>query len=284
MLATGSKTLCRNLAVRSRQQLQSSSSLQKYAFHASAAASAKLAVEEMADKVNLQGRKVLVRVDLNAPLDENNQVLDDSRLRAILPTTQFLRERGANVILCSSFGQHLQSNSGSSLAPVVQPLEQLLQTKIWKLNDCVGPEVQAAAKQLTAQGSQSQVVLLENTLMHPGESQNSPEFSQQLASVADYYVNEAFSSVEQAHASSAGVAQHMKLCATGYVLEQELQLVAANGNAVEQLPGVAALTETYHARRFPFWSISFASMFGYFVVPALLENIPTSIHILHLAH
>jgi len=193
-------------------------------FHTTPVSSAKLSVEGLAERVDLQGENVLVRVDLNVPLAKDNvTVTDDTRLRAILPTTKFLLEQGANVILCSHFGRPkgeiIETGKNGRLTPCVQPLEELLGRPVLKMDDCVGPEVEEAANQL----KDSQVMLLENTRFHKGETKNDPELSKGLGQLADYFVMDAFGTAHRAHSSTAGVTEFMKLNAAGYLMEKELK-------------------------------------------------------------
>ena len=157
--------------------------------------------------------------------DDVLNVTDDTRLRAIVPTTKFLLEQGANVILCSHFGRPkgeiVETGKNGRLTPVVKPLEALLGTSVLKMNDCIGPEVEAAAKELTK--GKSQVMLLENTRFHKGETKNDPELSAGLGALADYFVMDAFGTAHRAHSSTEGVTKHMKLNAAGYLMEKELK-------------------------------------------------------------
>jgi phosphoglycerate kinase len=191
-------------------------------FHVSRATSAKLSVQQLAEKVVLAGTNVLVRVDLNAPLDKNNTVTDDTRLRAIVPTTKFLLEKGANVILMSHFGRPkgeiIETGKNGRLTPVLAPLEALLGTSITKVNDCIGSEVEDVVSKMKG----GQVVLLENTRFHAGETKNDPVLSAGLGKLADYFVMDAFGTAHRAHSSTAGVTEHMKLNAAGFLMEKEL--------------------------------------------------------------
>lgn len=150
-------------------------------------------------------------------------VTDDTRLRAIVPTTQFLLQQGANPILCSHFGrpkgQVIETGKNGRLTPVVKPLEALLGKPVKKVNDCVGPEVEAAAEAL----GEGEILLLENTRFHAGETKNDPELAAGLGKLADYFVMDAFGTAHRAHSSTAGVTAHTKLNAAGYLLAKELQ-------------------------------------------------------------
>eukprot|EP00594_Rhizosolenia_setigera_P019295 CAMPEP_0178954526 /NCGR_PEP_ID=MMETSP0789-20121207/9041_1 /TAXON_ID=3005 /ORGANISM="Rhizosolenia setigera, Strain CCMP 1694" /LENGTH=437 /DNA_ID=CAMNT_0020635941 /DNA_START=45 /DNA_END=1358 /DNA_ORIENTATION=- len=210
----------------SRVVSQSFSKSRKVAgFHSTSLALDKLNVEGLAEKVNLEGQNVLMRVDLNVPLSKEDDVTvtDDTRLRAIVPTTKFLLEKGANVILCSHFGRPkgeiIEKGKNGRLTPVVPHLEKLLGVQVTKVDDCMGTEVEDAAKGLT----KSDVLLLENTRFYKGETKNDPELSAGLGKLADYFVMDAFGTAHRAHSSTAGVASHMKLSAAGYLLDKELK-------------------------------------------------------------
>ena len=201
-----------------------------HGFHSSVPADmAKLNVEDLASRVDLAGQNVLMRVDLNVPLSKEDDVTvtDDTRLRAIVPTAKFLLEKGANVILCSHFGrpkgQVIETGKNGRLNPVVEPLKELLGVDVQKVSDCVGPEAEEAAAHL-AKGK-GQVLLLENTRFHAGETKNDPALAAGLGKLADYFVMDAFGTAHRAHSSTAGVADHMKLSAAGYLLDKELQFL-----------------------------------------------------------
>ncbi|KAL7545494.1 hypothetical protein ACHAWF_008844 [Thalassiosira exigua] len=203
----------------------SSSSVPRRPFHAAPPSRAKLNVEGLASKVDLSGRNVLVRVDLNVPLSKEDDVTvtDDTRLRAVVPTTKFLLEKGANVVLCSHFGrpkgQVIETGKNGRLTPVVEPLKALLGTDVRKVDDCVGAEVEAAARSLKG----GEVLLLENTRFRAGETKNDPELAAGLGKLAEYFVMDAFGTAHRAHSSTAGVTEHVKLSAAGYLLDKELK-------------------------------------------------------------
>jgi phosphoglycerate kinase len=171
------------------------------------------------DDLNVKGKRVLMRVDFNVPLDENLNVRDDFRIRAALPTIQKLLNDGARLILMS----HLGRPKGKvvpemSLRPVAERLQKYLKNKVYFAPDCIGVEVKSLAFSL----ADGEVLLLENLRFHPEEEKNDPEFSAKLAELGDIYVNDAFGTSHRAHASTAGVTDHIAVRAAGYLLEKEL--------------------------------------------------------------
>jgi len=171
------------------------------------------------DSVDLANKRVFVRVDFNVPLDSNGTISDDSRIVAALPTINKLIEQGSKIIL----GSHLGRPKGKkvpemSLAPVAKDLSEKLGRPVAFAEDCIGDEVKAAAEALEP----GQVLLLENLRFHEGEEKNDPEFTKQLASVAEAYVNDAFGTAHRAHASTAGVCDFLSPKVAGYLIEKEL--------------------------------------------------------------
>jgi phosphoglycerate kinase len=179
-------------------------------------ATAAFAKQRVADLELAEGATVLVRVDFNVPLD-GGEVTDDARIRAALPTIEGLRERGARLVLCSHLGRPKGHDPETSLRPVSRRLEELLGTKVHQAPEVIGPEVRRGVARLRPGG----VLVLENTRWEPGETENDPELAQELASLADAYVNDAFGAAHRAHASSAGVAEHLP-SAAGLLLEREV--------------------------------------------------------------
>lgn len=185
--------------------------------------------------IDVRGKKVLVRVDFNVPLsskDPNDSitVTDDTRIRAALPTLNYLLDRDAALILCSHLGRPSSpEDTQFSMAPVAAQLSHLLGLPVATVKDVVGESVSAAASRLQPKD----VLLLENTRFHPGEKKNDPELAAQLAALADLYVNDAFGSAHRAHASTEGVAQAIRAkggaAVAGFLMEKELQ---ALGTAV----------------------------------------------------
>ena len=171
--------------------------------------------------LDVAGKKVLVRVDFNVPFDDKGNISDDTRIRASLETIKYLLEHKAAVILMAHLGRPKgQVNPKYSLAPVAKHLGKLLSKKILFAADCVGPEAKAAAKKLKA----GHVLLLENLRFHKEEEKNDMEFAEQLASLADLYVNDGFGVSHRAHASVEGVT-HFLPAAAGFLLEKEIEYV-----------------------------------------------------------
>jgi len=169
--------------------------------------------------VDVREKRVLARVDYNVPLEpETRRILDDSRIRATLPTVDYLREQRARVILCSHLGRPRgQVMESMRLAPTAARLSELLGTAVATADDCVGPAVEEAARSLKP----GELLLLENLRFHPEEEENDRAFARALASLADLYVNDAFGAAHRAHASTAGVAAHLPAVA-GFLMEKEL--------------------------------------------------------------
>lgn len=168
--------------------------------------------------IDLRGKRALVRVDFNMPI-ENGVIQDDTRIRAALPTIQYLLDAGASVILCSHLGRPKDKpESKYSLKPVADYLGTLISAPVKFSEECVGSKAEAAAKALKP----GEMLLLENTRFYPGETKNDAEMAKQLAALADVYVNDAFGSAHRAHASTEGVA-HFLPAVAGFLMEKEIK-------------------------------------------------------------
>jgi len=168
--------------------------------------------------VAVAGKRVLVRVDFNVPLDKAGQITDDTRIRAAVPTIQFLRDKGAKIILCSHLGRpKAKVVDEFRLTPAAKRLSELLGVPVVKTEDCVGAEVERTVAAMKA----GDVVLLENLRFHAEEEANDAEFARKLASLADVYVNDAFGTAHRAHASTEGVT-HFLPAVAGFLMEREI--------------------------------------------------------------
>lgn len=172
------------------------------------------------DEVDLQGKRVFMRVDFNVPLDKERRVKDDLRIRAVLPSIQKVLESGGRLILASHLGRPKGKVAPEfSLAPAAEQLSKLMSRPVALAPDCIGPEVDKMAAQLSA----GELLLLENLRFHPEEEKNDPGFSKLLAALADVYVNEAFAASHRAHASVEGITKFAPVCAAGYQLQKEIE-------------------------------------------------------------
>ncbi len=176
--------------------------------------------------IKVKGKKVLVRVDFNVPM-EDGQLTDDTRIEAALPTINYLIDEGAKVILMAHFGRPKgQVNEELRLDPVAKVLADKLGKTVVKTDTTVGAEPREAVSKMEA----GDVVLLENTRFNPGEKKNDPEFAKQLAELADVYVNDAFGATHRAHASTAGVTEYVDEAVAGFLIQNELETM---GKAVK---------------------------------------------------
>lgn len=189
------------------------------------------------EDIDVSGKKVLVRVDFNVPLDENGNITDETRIKAALPTIKYLLEHNAAVILCSHLGRPKgEFNMKYSLAPVAKRLKEIFgEDKVVFASDVIGESAKKAVDGLKP----GNIVLLENLRFHKEEEKNDPAFAKALADYADIYVNDAFGTAHRAHASTAGVAEYLPAVA-GYLIGKELSVM---GKALDnpERPFVAIL-------------------------------------------
>ena len=172
------------------------------------------------DDLDLKGKRVFMRVDFNVPLDRQRRITDDFRIRAVLPSIHKVIDSGGRLILASHLGRPKGKVADEfSLRPVAEYLSNLLANPVPFASDCVGTEVKKQASLL----KEGEALLLENLRFHPEEEKNDPEFSRQLAELADIYVNEAFAASHRAHASVEGITRFVPVCAAGYQLRKEIE-------------------------------------------------------------
>ncbi|MFN3740071.1 MAG: phosphoglycerate kinase [Thermodesulfovibrionales bacterium] len=175
----------------------------------------KLSIED----INIKDKRVFIRADFNVPLDDNQNITDDRRIRSTLPTINYAIDEGARVILASHLGRPKgKIDPKYSLRPVAKRLSRLLNKEVLFLEDCVGGEVERAVKTM----ARGDVILLENLRFHPEEEKNDENFSKALASLADYYVNDAFGAAHRAHASIVGIPRFIP-GAAGFLMRKEIQ-------------------------------------------------------------
>lgn len=174
------------------------------------------------EDIQVTGKKTLVRVDFNVPLDKERNITDDTRIRAALPTIRYLLDQKAKVILMSHLGRPKGEGfeSDYSLAPVAERLSELLKLEVKMAKDVIGEN----AKELVENLKEGEVVLLENLRFHKAETKNNPEFARTLASFGEIYINDAFGTAHRAHASTEGVAHYLP-SAAGYLLKKELEVL-----------------------------------------------------------
>ncbi len=172
--------------------------------------------------MNLAGKKVMVRVDYNVPLDEKQAITNDKRIVASLPTVEYLLEQNAAIILMSHLGRPKgKAVPAMSLKPAAGRLGELLGREVLFAPDCVGPEVKKMAEELKP----GQILLLENLRFHPEEEKNDDAFARQLASLGQAFVQDAFGTVHRAHASTAGIVKYLKDAGAGSLVEKELKFL-----------------------------------------------------------
>ena len=171
--------------------------------------------------IDVAGRRVLVRVDFNVPVQADGSIGDDSRIRACIPTIRYLIDRNARVILCSHLGRPKGKKVDAlSLGPVAHRLSDILGLPVKALPDCIGPDVISAIEKM----HDGDIVLLENLRFHPGEEANDPGFAAELAELADIYVNDAFGASHRNHASVVGITKDLPAVA-GLLMDRELVML-----------------------------------------------------------
>ncbi|MBP8626499.1 MAG: phosphoglycerate kinase [Syntrophorhabdales bacterium] len=188
------------------------------------------------DQIDLNGKRVFIRVDFNVPMDENGNITDDTRIRAHLPTINYALEKGAKVIIGSHLGRPKGKKSEKfSLKAVSKRLSELLNRDVLFLDDCVGETVEKAVSQM----KNGDVALLENLRFYPGEEKNDPEFAKQLARLCDVYIDDAFAVSHRKAASNTAIIDFVKICAAGFLLKNELAYFdKAMGNPVRPLVAI----------------------------------------------
>ena len=186
--------------------------------------------------IDLKGKKVFVRCDFNVPMDENQNITDNTRIVGALPTIKYLLEQNCKIILASHLGRPKgEFKPEFSLAPVAKELSKLLGQEVIMAKDVIGEDAETKAANL----KEGEILLLENVRFHKEETDNDPEFCKKLASMAEVYVNDAFGTAHRAHASTTGIASYLP-AVSGFLIEKELQFL---GNAVNnpERPFVAIL-------------------------------------------
>ena len=169
--------------------------------------------------IDISGKKLLIRVDVNVPLDENLNITDDSRIRAVLPTINYALDEDAKVIMASHMGRpEGKVVPELSLAPVAKRFSRLLKKEVQFAQDCIGPEVKALVNNM----QQGDILLLENLRFHLGEQENGDSFAKELASMCDVYVNDAFAVAHRKNASVVAITRYAPVCASGFLLKSEL--------------------------------------------------------------
>ncbi len=186
--------------------------------------------------ISVSGKRVLVRVDFNVPIDKAKNVEDDTRIRESLPTIEHLLSQGGKVILMSHLGRPKGKSPEFSLAPVAQRLSELLGKPVHFASDCIGAEAETAVSKL----QNGEVLLLENVRFYKEEEANDAEFAKKLASLGDVYVNDAFGTAHRAHASTEGVTKFIQTAVAGFLIEKELKYLG-EATANPQRPFVAIL-------------------------------------------
>jgi len=187
--------------------------------------------------LKLKGKRVLIRVDFNVPLDQDRMITDDTRIKAALPTIRYVIESGGRAILISHLGRPKGKKVPAfSLAPAAVRLSELLQHQVEFIDDCIGPKVKAAVNEM----KDGDVLLLENLRFYPGEKAGDDDFARELAALGEVYIDDAFGTAHRAHASMVGVTKYIEQCAAGFLLQKEIEYL---GDELEdpQRPFIAIL-------------------------------------------
>ncbi|MBO8158988.1 phosphoglycerate kinase [Thermosyntropha sp.] len=172
-------------------------------------------------EADIRGKRVLLRVDFNVPMNEDGEIIDDTKIRAALPTIEYIIAQDASLILMSHLGRPKgKRNSKYSLAKVAERLGELVSAPVKMASDCIGEEVRAMAEELKT----GEILVLENVRFHKEEEKNDPAFAKELAMLGDVYVNDAFGTAHRAHASTAGIAQFIPAYA-GFLMEKEVRML-----------------------------------------------------------
>lgn len=172
------------------------------------------------EKVDIKGKRVFIRADFNVPIDENGNITDDTRIRSTLPTINYALDAGAKVILASHLGRPKgKPDAKFSLAPVAIRLNRLLNKDVKFAKDCIGPDVEQSVQGMRP----GDVLLIENLRFHAEEEKNDEGFARALAALTDVYVNDAFGTAHRAHASTYGIAKHVKVAVAGFLMKKEIE-------------------------------------------------------------
>ncbi|MFQ5559578.1 MAG: phosphoglycerate kinase [Nitrospinota bacterium] len=185
----------------------------------------------MLSDVDVQGKRVFIRVDFNVPFDENGNIADDSRIRGALPTIQYVLDKGGKVVLASHIGRPKGEKKPSlSMKLLENRVGELLKTTVKSLDDCVGSDVESEVNNLNP----GEALLLENLRFYKEEEENDQGFARQLAALADLYVNDAFGTAHRAHASTAGITEHIPLSVAGFLMQKEIDSFNSSVSAPER--------------------------------------------------
>ncbi|MBN1470835.1 MAG: phosphoglycerate kinase [Syntrophaceae bacterium] len=172
------------------------------------------------DQIEMNGKRVFLRVDFNVPMDKEGNVTSDKRVKASIPTIHYALEKGAKLIVASHLGRPKGKRVAEmSLKPVVKVLSGLVRKPVTFLDDCVGPAVEEAVGKM----KEGDIMLLENLRFQPGEDKNDPEFAKQLAALCDIYIDDAFAVSHRAAASNAAITEFVPVCAAGFLLKNEVE-------------------------------------------------------------